>query len=97
MRLTPDVWSKVFRLFWFSGVSTNAEPVKAFKQRTSMATDKLAQLANNHDSILLIGHGIINRFLAKELISKGWSGEEAPNENKYWGFKYWEYTTYTKT
>ena len=76
LRLTPQAWNTVFRLFWFAGVSTKAEFVEAFKQRSSMAADKLIQLAKNHDSILLIGHGIINRFLAKELISKGWAGEK---------------------
>ena len=97
IRLTPHAWSMVFRVFWFVGASPNAESVEKFKPRVSLAAEKLIQLAKNHDSVLLIGHGIINRFLAKELIASGWSGEEAPNGNKYWGHKYWEYATYTKT
>ena len=95
-KLTPHVWSMIFRVFWFVGKSPKAESLKAFKSRVSLATERLIQLAKIHDSVLLIGHGIINRFLAKELISQGWLGEEAPNGNKYWGYKYWEYATYTK-
>ncbi|MEE9339043.1 MAG: histidine phosphatase family protein [Methylococcaceae bacterium] len=97
IRLTPHVWSMIFRVFWFAGVSTKAESLEAFKLRVSLAAEKLIQLAKNHDSVLFIGHGIINRFLAKELISEGWSGEEAPNGKKYWGYKYWEYAVYIKT
>jgi len=41
---------------------------------------KINSAREKHDSALLIGHGIINHFLAKELISKGWLGEEAPME-----------------
>ena len=96
-RLTPHAWSMVFRLFWFAGISNKAEAIEPFKQRVSLAAAKLVQLAREHDSILLIGHGIINRFLAKELIADGWLGDEAPNGNKYGGYRYWEYATYTKT
>lgn len=96
LRLTPHTWSIVFRLFWFAGISNKAESIEPFKQRVSLAAAKLVQLAHEHDSILLIGHGIINRFLAKELLSNGWLGDEAPNGNKYWGYRYWEHATYTK-
>lgn len=95
--LTPHVWSMIFRGFWFSGVSPEAESAVAFKLRVSLAAEKLIQLAKSHDSVLLIGHGIINRYLAKELMSKGWAGEAAPGGNKYWGYRYWEYATYTKS
>jgi len=97
IQLTPHVWSMIFRVFWFAGVSIKAESLEAFKSRVSLAAEKLIQLAKNYDSVLFIGHGVINRFLAKELISKGWSGEEAPNGKKYWGYKYWEFAAYTKT
>jgi broad specificity phosphatase PhoE len=97
VRLTPHVWSMFFRVFWFVGVSSKVESLHTFKSRTCLAAEKLIQLAKDHESVIFIGHGVINRFLAKELISKGWSGEEAPNGNKYWGYKYWEYAVYTKT
>ena len=40
LRLTPQAWCTVFRLRWFEGVSTKAEPMEAFKQRTTMAANK---------------------------------------------------------
>ncbi len=96
-RLTPHVCSIIFRFFWLLGVSTNVESLKAFKPRVALAAEKLIQLANKYDSVLFIGHGVFNRFLAKELISKGWTIEEAPNGTMLWGYLYWEYSVYTKT
>ncbi|MFW5431618.1 MAG: histidine phosphatase family protein [Methylophilaceae bacterium] len=96
IRLTPHLWSMIFRLFWLVGISPKAESKEVFESRVSKAAEKLIQLARDQDSVLFIGHGIFNRFLAKELIAKGWLGEEAPNGNEYWGYKYWEYATYTK-
>jgi broad specificity phosphatase PhoE len=96
IKLTPHDWSMVFRVFWFVGISKKVESLTSFKYRVSLAAEKLVHLATIHNSVLFIGHGIINRFLAKELILKGWTGKEAPNDNKYWGYKYWEYATYIK-
>ena len=96
IKLTPHLWSMIFRVFWFVGFSPKAEPVDKFRQRVSLATEKLIQLAQDNESVLLVGHGMINRFLAKELIAKGWAGEDAPNGHKYSGYRYWEYVTYTK-
>jgi hypothetical protein len=39
---------------------------------------------------MLIGHGIINRLLAKKLRSSGWKGPKNPGNN------YWEYAVYEK-
>ena len=97
IRLAPHSWSVVFRVFWFAGVSKKVESLELFKQRISLAAEKLVQLAKQHDSILLVGHGIINRFLAKELIAKGWVGEQGTNGNIYRSYKYWEVATYTKS
>jgi hypothetical protein len=96
IRLTPHQWSMVFRGFWFIGVSTDIEPLAAFKQRVSSAAEQLIKSAEKHDSVLLIGHGVINRFISKALISKGWIGEKAPNGNQYHGYEYWEHAQYTK-
>lgn len=96
LKLTPDHWSIAFRLLWLAGISAEVESLELFKKRVAMAAEELNLLAKNHDSILFIGHGIFNRFIANALINKGWSGEEAPNGNQYKDFKYWEYSTFSK-
>lgn len=96
LKLKPDDWSMIYRVFWFIGISPQVEPLSKFKHRVSLAAEKLIQLAEKQESVLLIGHGIMNRFLAKELLAKGWLGDEAPNSNKYYGYQYWEYASYIK-
>lgn len=96
LKLMPHDWSIIYRVFWFIGVSPHVESLNNFKLRVSLAAEKLIQLAEKYETVLLIGHGIMNRFLAKELLAKGWLGNEAPNGNKYYGYQYWEYASYTK-
>lgn len=96
IRLMPHTWSIIFRLFWFAGVSDKVESVGLFKQRVALAGNKLEKLTEEHETVLFTGHGILNRFLAKQLISKGWTMESASNINKYLDYRYWEYTTFTK-
>ncbi len=53
-----------------------------------MATDKLIEIAEKHESILFVGHGFINHFIAKELKRRGWTGpKKSPREH-------WEFSTY---
>jgi broad specificity phosphatase PhoE len=86
IKLNPNIWAFIFRIFWFAGVSVDIESLSAFKKRVSLAAEKLAQLADKHDSVLFVGHGIMNRFLEKELISKGWLQDNTYNKNKYLGY-----------
>lgn len=86
VNLSPSTWVVIFRIFWFSGVSADVESLNSFKKRVSLAAEKLAKLADKHDSVLFVGHGIMNRFLEKELISKGWLQENTYNKNKYLGY-----------
>jgi hypothetical protein len=38
---------------------------------------------------MLVGHGFINYFIAKELLSRDWAGPLKPGSN------YWQYGEYT--
>ncbi len=96
IKMKPHTWSMVFRVFWYFGVSLNVESIKSFKLRASSAAKALIKYAEKHEDILLIGHGIINRFIAKELISYGWQIDQVSNRNKKLGYEYWEYEKYNK-
>ncbi|WMP19050.1 hypothetical protein [Thiothrix lacustris] len=49
-------------------------------------------LAEEYGSVLLVGHGIMNRLLAKELHKQGWQVELSPS-SKHWAFGVYEYAT----
>jgi broad specificity phosphatase PhoE len=89
-KLTVFTWGNFFRALWYLGYSKRAEPITSVKQRAETAAIKLQQMANEHGSVVLIGHVIINRFVAKKLRYNGWSGPKNPG----YGYNYLEYGVY---
>ncbi|VAW90055.1 hypothetical protein MNBD_GAMMA17-862 [hydrothermal vent metagenome] len=96
IKMRPHTWSMVFRVFWYFGVSLNVESIKSFKLRVSSAAKALIKYAEEHEEILFIGHGIINRFIARELMSYDWQRDQVSNKNKRLDYEYWEYEKYNK-
>lgn len=88
LRLSPKTWIMLLRLMWFAGYSNNSESVKMAKQRVKTGTTRLKQIAEEYGSVLLIGHGMLNRFIARELLSSGWRGPRHP------GKRHWEFGVY---
>ena len=81
-RLPPAMWAAFFRLAWFFGYSRGSDSFRATQARSKMAAEKLVDLAKA-GSVLLVGHGIMNRLIAKELVAMGWSGPQK-HKNHYW-------------
>jgi len=81
-RLSPMLWATFFRLLWFCGYSQNAEPFQAAKARANIAAHQLVALAEK-GSVLLMGHGIMNRLIANELTSLGWTKQQK-QKSHYW-------------
>lgn len=89
-RLSLSVWSVLFRLMWVGGYSANAESFDAARERARNCAERLMVLASIHDSVLLVGHGSLNWFVARYLKSMGWTGpRKAPR--KYWEFGVYSY------
>lgn len=88
-RMPPEAWAVFFRVLWSFGYERNGESMAAFKERSGRAAERLISLARMHGSVLFVGHGLINGFIAKELLSSGWEGPRRP------GTRYWAYAEYT--
>ncbi len=84
LRLKPKVWAGVFRVLWYLGYANQCESLGAARARTKTAARRLAHLAHS-GPVLLAGHGIMNRLIAKELLTIGWSGPSSP-PSAYWGY-----------
>ena len=85
LKLPVPLWALYFRLAWFFGYSGNTETAKEAKQRAIKATNRLIDLAQGNDSVLFVGHGILNALIAKELKGRGWLMSPKLNR-RYWGF-----------
>lgn len=79
VKLSPFSWVAFFRLIWFCGMSKETESFAMAKKRARRAADILV----NHASILMMGHGMMNQFIAKALTSLGWKERDRVGKG-YW-------------
>lgn len=86
--LPVGAWVVILRILWVLGFSRNGESLINARVRAREAASRLVQLAQEHQAVLLVGHGFINHFIAKELRKSGWFGPSKP------GRGYWEYGVY---
>lgn len=89
LKLKPSLWAVILRCMWFTGYANGCESLSSAKQRANKAADELVEYAQRYSSVAFIGHGFINRLIAKELQKIGWKGKRK-NDSKHWSC-----TTYT--
>lgn len=90
LRLSPAIWVALFRMLWFLGFSPRCESYYSARLRAIAGAQRLKELAAEHGSVLFVGHGLLNRFLAKDLLATGWEGSANPGK-RYWEFGVYEY------
>ncbi|MCG7874395.1 MAG: histidine phosphatase family protein [Candidatus Thiodiazotropha lotti] len=88
LRLPLEIWVIVLRSLWYMGFSKNSESYREARSRAKSAAERLIELASKHHAVLLVGHGFLNHYIAKELRALGWNGPSSP------GRKYWEFGSY---
>jgi len=81
-KLPAKVWTLIFRLAWLLGYSNHSESYKEAKMRAEVAADLLVSLAADHQTVLLVGHGVMNCLIAKSLKKRGFVlREKTGNKN----------------
>lgn len=86
--LPVSAWGVILRCLSIFGFSRNGESLSIAKKRAKEAASVLIDIAHIHKMVLLVGHGFMNYFIAKELLSRNWVGPSKP------GSGYWEYGIY---
>jgi broad specificity phosphatase PhoE len=82
--LPLSLWAALLRVAWCFGYSSNAESRAAATKRARDAAARLVELATQHGSVIVVGHGIMSMLIARQLTLQGWSGQRRPRL-KYWG------------
>ena len=85
-------WTVLLRIMWIFGFSKNGESLIDARKRAEKATERLIELAETHQNVLLVGHGFINHFIAQELKRRGWLGPSRPSSG-FWGYGIYERAT----
>lgn len=72
LKLKPKHWFVVARICWLMGAERNCESIALFRNRVRQAAMRLHEFANQHERVAFVGHGVFNRYLARELQSLGY-------------------------
>lgn len=74
VKLPLDLWKGLSRLFWLFGCNHDGiESHGEAKKRVVLSADNLEKLAGQEETAILVGHGMINAAIAKELRKRGWN------------------------
>lgn len=71
------------RLAWFLGYSGSSNSYRSTLERADAAAEKLTEIAREHGSVLIIGHGVMNRLVSRSLRKAGWRAD-ARARSGYW-------------
>ena len=63
----------IARVLWILGIHQHAESYEMAAARAQRAAKALARRAMKHDCVILVGHGLFNRLIARELKQVGWT------------------------
>jgi broad specificity phosphatase PhoE len=74
VRLTPDAWVLIARGVQLLDRCDCDERISEVRTRAAHVAGTLARLAGEHGSVLAVGHGWFNQFIARELRRQGWRG-----------------------
>lgn len=85
IRLKPSLWLIIFRILWFLGYSKNVESYHSAKKRAKLAAKMLIDLSNNDKNIILMGHGLMNKLIIKELLVCNYTKTRSSG-NKNWSY-----------
>lgn len=82
LHLPLNVWLALLRLLWLCGYAGHVESVQHARERARLAADKLVALSQQ-GTVLLVGHGIMNKLIARELRKRGWQAEKHAS-SRHW-------------
>lgn len=82
IKLSVNGWLLLNRVLWLINIGSEVESFSEAKGRAKLAATELVKLANKHNKVAVFGHGLMNRYIAKELIKLGWNG--SLQRQNYW-------------
>ena len=79
LRLPALTWIILARLLWGLGYSPYSHSQLDARNQVQQAAEFLEQESIEMGSIVLVGHGLTNLFISRELKKRGWLGSHSPN------------------
>ena len=76
-------WVVLSRALWFLGKKGRFESFKYAKHRVEMLRERIEDLSETNERIVLFGHGMTNYFTSKSLKNNGWRLTQ--KDGDFWG------------
>lgn len=83
LKLPVTAWLIILRIMWLFGFKKNGESFSEAKNRAKDAAIRLIDLAKENKKVILVGHGLMNRLIAKQLLVNEWQ-ERDKSGKRYW-------------
>jgi len=80
--LSVNTWLILFRVCWMFGLHKDVESRQQMNTRLADATRVLRTASKQENNIVVFGHGLANRRIAKNLRKRGW--RILRNDHGYW-------------
>lgn len=75
IKLKPTQWLVLFRLLSLLGAGRWARTLKETREDAKIAAQRLLELSQEYDKIVLMGHGVMNWLIRKELSKYRWKSD----------------------
>jgi len=76
------LWLALLRMLWLCGYANESESLLRARERAARAADRLITLSEQ-GTVLLLGHGLMNKMIARELRKRGWQAEKHAS-SRHW-------------
>ena len=83
VKLTVQVWFFISRITWFFGIKNNAKTFLQEINRSKMAAKILEKHHYENTIVILVGHGLMNRFIARYFQKSGLKVTKRKQNNLY--------------
>jgi len=90
VKLPLSLWAVLFRVMWLFGYANNGESLKEAKVRAKKGAERLIEACGEKSTVTLLGHGLMNRLIGKELVKRGWEPQGKMGSDN-WGYGVFEY------
>ena len=90
IKMRPTNWLILFRLLSLAGLGRWGRVLKETRGDAKVAAQRLLELSKKHHTIVLMGHGVMNWLIRKELKRAGWKSDTKEAHGN------WGYTILTK-
>jgi broad specificity phosphatase PhoE len=75
IKLKPTSWLVLFRLLSLLGFGRWSVTLKETKRQAKEASRVLLEFSERHNNIILVGHGVMNWLIRKELLASDWKSD----------------------